>query len=205
MRRGSRFALLLVAAIVLIGVVTGVRRMRRGFSARDEPSGMESMMARQARHFAMPQAARELKNPVPMTPEMLTMARAHFADHCALCHGNDGRGKTEIGRNLYPKAPDMTLADTQSLTDGELFSVIKNGIRLTGMPAWGGDNPADDLASWELVHLVRHFPKITPAEMREMESLNPVSPAEMREKMEEQQFLEGGDQPPATTNHQHGH
>jgi hypothetical protein len=99
----------------------------------------------------------------------------------------------------------MTQADTQNLSDGELFAVIKNGIRLTGMPAWGGGNPADDLASWELVHLIRHFPTMTPAEMREMEALNPVSPAEMRETMEEQQFLEGGDEPPANTSSKHGH
>ncbi len=200
-----RLGLGTAVAIVLICIVIGVLTIRRGFSARDEPSGMERMMARQARHLAVPRAARELKNPLLMTPELLTEARAHFADHCALCHGNDGRGKTEIGRNLYPKAPDMTLADTQSLSDGELFSIIKNGIRLTGMPAWGGDTPADDRASWELVHLIRHFTKMTPEEMREMEALNPVSPAEMREKMEEEQFLEGGDEPPAQTTHEHRH
>lgn len=205
MRRGKRLAILLVATLVLIGVAIGFLTMRRGFSARDEPSGLETMLARQARRFAMPAAARELKNPVPGTPEVLVMARAHFADHCALCHGNDGRGRTEIGRNLYPKAPDMTRAETQSLSDGELFTVIKNGIRLTGMPAWGGDNPADDRASWELVHLIRHFPTMTSGEMREMESLNPVSPAEMREAMEEQKFLAGADEPPAPTTHQHGH
>src|SRR5467141_1262563 len=57
--------------------------------------------------------------------------------HCATCHGNDGRRQTDIGRNMYPKAPDMRRARTQDLTDCELFSIIKNGIRLTGMSAWG--------------------------------------------------------------------
>jgi hypothetical protein len=76
----------------------------------------------------MPRSAREMKNPLPLTPELLTEARAHFADHCALCHGNDGRGQTQIGRNLYPKSPDMTLADTQShlavkTKDGKVVNV----------------------------------------------------------------------------------
>lgn len=207
MRRRSWLILFVTAAalLVVLCVVASILAIRRGFSARDEPSAFERLVARQARHLAVPRGAWELKNPVPLTPEVLTKARAHFADHCALCHGNDGRGKTEIGRNLYPKAPDMTLADTQGLSDGELFSVIKNGIRLTGMPAWGEETPADDRASWELVHLIRHFPKMTEAEMREMKNLNPVSPAEMRERMEEEQFLEGGDKPPAKTTNKHHH
>ena len=183
----------LVLSILLILLLCGVLgfvRMQKGFSARDQPSGLERLIARQARQLAAPKSARELKNPLPLTPELLAAARAHFADHCALCHGNDGRGKTEIGRNLYPKAPDMTLADTQGLSDGELFSIIKNGIRLTGMPAWGADTPQDDHASWKIVHLIRHFPKMTAAEMREMAAMNPVSPMEMKEQSEEEKFLE---------------
>ncbi len=42
-----------------------------------------------------------------------------------------------MGRNMYPPAPDMRLAETQQMTDGELFYIIQNGVRLTGMPAWG--------------------------------------------------------------------
>ena len=69
--------------------------------------------------------------------------RAHFADHCASCHGNDGRGNTEMGRNLYPKAPDMRQSGTQHLSDGELYWIIENGVRLTGMPAWGDGSGND--------------------------------------------------------------
>jgi mono/diheme cytochrome c family protein len=205
----SRRLTLVVLAVALLAFVlfcaaVGARWLRRGFSARDEPSAMESLMARQARLLAVPRGARELKNPLSPSPELLAMGRAHFADHCALCHGNDGRGQTEIGKNLYPKAPDMTLAETQSLTDGELFYVIKNGVRLTGMPAWGGDTPADDLASWHLVLFIRHLPKITPVELQEMAGLNPVSPAELHEMTEEERFLEGGEAPaPDTSMHQH--
>jgi mono/diheme cytochrome c family protein len=186
----KRFFLLFAALAVLFGVWAAVT-LRRGFSARDEPGGIEKLVARQARRFAGPSAARGWKNPLPRTPELLAEGRAHFADHCALCHGNDGRGQTEIGRNLYPKAPDMSQADTQSLSDGELFSIIKNGIRLTGMPAWGQDTPADDHASWQLVHFIRHLPAITAAEIEEMEAHNPVSPDELREQKEEEEFLNG--------------
>ena len=91
---------------------------------------------------------RNAANPVPLNAEVLKEGRAHFADHCAICHGNDGSGQTPIGKNVYPKSPDLRLADTQSLSDGELFWVIHNGIRFTAMPAWGSGEPEKDLDSW---------------------------------------------------------
>jgi mono/diheme cytochrome c family protein len=199
--------LLGIATAVGLAVLGAVAwsALRGGLSARDEPGGIEKLVARQARHLAVPRAARELRNPLPLTPELLAEARAHFADHCALCHGNDGRGKTQVGQGLYPKSPDMTLPETQSLPDGELFFIIKNGIRLTGMPAWGGDTPEDDRASWKLVHLIRHFPAMTEEETREMEALNPVSPGELKERQDEERFLERGGEPPAPASGGHKH
>ena len=205
MKTSHRIVGIIILIPVLLILAGGLLFLRGGISTRDEPSGAEKFMARRARHLAIPIAARELKNPLPPAPELLAEAWTHFADHCALCHGNDGRGRTEIGRNLYPKAPDMTAAETQSLSDGELFYIIKNGVRLTGMPAWGADTPQDDRASWQLVHFIRHLPNITEAEIHGMEALNPVSPAELKEKAEEEQFLEGGDPPPSSSHLTHHH
>ncbi len=112
---------------------------------------------------------------------------------------------TEIGQNLYPKAPDMRLAQTQNLTDGELYYTIHNGIRLTGMPAWGTEEKDDD--SWKLVLFIRHLPQLTPAEEREMEALNPKGPGEKQEEREEEQFLNqgqpGNQAPKPPTHHNH--
>jgi hypothetical protein len=96
----------------------------------------------------------------------------------------------------------MTLPDTQGLVDGELFGIIENGIRLTGMPAWGNGTPESEKASWELVHLIRHFPRITAAELAEMASLNPRSRAEFEEEQSIDAFLKGGDiKPPHHLSH----
>jgi len=130
-----------------------------------------------------------MRNPVPNSPQVLAEARAHFADHCAGCHGNDGSGRSEMGQNLYPRAPDMRAAATQTLSDGELFFIIKNGVRLTGMPAWGGDG--DDADSWKLVRFIRHLPSMTSAEIESMKALNPISRLEAQEKQEEDEFLGG--------------
>jgi mono/diheme cytochrome c family protein len=164
---------------------------------------IEAFVARRLRRLAIPRSARQAQNPVPATPEVLAEARAHFADHCASCHGNDGSGQTEIGQNLYPKAPDMRQADTQNLTDGELFYIIHNGIRFTGMPAWGEDPPEKDMDSWKLVHFIRHLPEITEQELEEMRKLNPKSPHEMAEEAEEERFLRGEESPSPSSPHQH--
>lgn len=168
----------------------------RGFSARDEPSRIETVVATQFRKMAMPGDARDRKNPVAASPEVFEAGLAHFADHCASCHANDGSGDTPIGRNLYPKAPDMRKAPTQDLTDGELFYIIENGIRLTGMPAWGSGTPEGETLSWQLVHFIRRMPKLTPEEIARMEDLNPRTPDEWRESQEARDFLEGRDTSP---------
>ena len=184
--------LLVAGAVVAVGCGFALAAaVRRGFSAREEPTKAEELVARTFRGWATPEAARRVPNPVPIGPEVLARARAHFADHCASCHGNDGSGQTPVGRRLYPRAPDMRSGETQRLTDGELFSIIRNGIRLTGMPAWGNGTPPEDVGTWELVHFIRHLPKLTPAEIREMESLNPKSPAEYEKARQIEAFLSG--------------
>ena len=180
--------LFLVASAIVAGLL---KLLRHGFSARDNPSWLETIAARTARGAAVPANARWMKNPIPNTPDNLAKARAHWADHCATCHANNGSGDTEIGRNLYPKAPDMRQPATQNLTDGEIYYTINNGVRLTGMPAWGqaGENDED---SWRLVHFIRHLPRLTPEEEQEMKKLNPKSPEEFKEEQEEEQFLNEG-------------
>ena len=108
-----------------------------------------------------------------------------------------------FGKGMYPKPPDLRLSHTQKLTDGEIFYIIENGIRMSGMPAFGGADTADQ--SWKLVYFIRHLPQLTSAEEAQMESLNPKSPDEFREEQEEQNFLSGGtlSSKPQTATHHH--
>jgi mono/diheme cytochrome c family protein len=183
---------------VLLGVVVaaiayGALLMRRGISARKEPSATETAVARALRHLAIPKIDREEENPwaTVVTPEILKDAREHFADHCSQCHANDGSGKTEMGQYLYPRAPDMRLPATQNLTDGELYYIIRNGVPLTGMPAWGEPNTVQDDDSWQLVLFIRHLPKLTAEEIKDMEHYNPVGEMEREDEKEHEQAPNG--------------
>ncbi len=190
-----RFKVILVTVAVfsLLCVLSLFRTLRYGFSALDEPTAIEAFTARSMRHWAVPADLRDAKNPVPLTPEVLAEARAHFADHCATCHGNDGKGETALGSKMYPRTPDMSLSATQSMSDGELFATIENGIRLTGMPGFGKGTADSAYGSWTLVHFIRHLPKLTAEVIEEMEALNPKSPEEWKALKEEEEFLSGGD------------
>jgi len=127
-------AIALVFVLCTAGLIF-LKTCANGFSARAEPCLIERWVARQARAMAAPAGARDRTNPIGNSPEVLAEARAHWADHCAVCHANNGSGDTEMGRHMYPPAPDMRQADTQNLNEEELFYIIQNGIRLSGMPS----------------------------------------------------------------------
>jgi len=186
--------LLVLAALAVIALIVGAIAIasmtRSGLSAHDEPTRMEAAAARMMRHWAVPSELRNAKNPVPLAPAVLAEGREHFADHCAGCHGNDGKGAA-MGKQMYPRTPDMTGAPTQSLSDGELFSIIENGVRLTGMPGFGTGTADSAHSSWVLVHFIRHLPKITSEELAEMEKMNPKSPEEWQQFQAEEAFLAG--------------
>jgi mono/diheme cytochrome c family protein len=194
--------LVIVIAVLIFGA--GWYVTSRGFSARTPPGKAETFAARQLRRMAISKRAAALKNPVPPSPEALSEAMEHFADHCATCHGNDGSGRSHIGSGLYPPAPDMTLAETQKLSDGELYYIIENGIRFTGMPAFGAmpDND-EDADSWKLVHFIRHLPIMTDDEIALMTTMNPKSPMDLERERRIQEFLQGGQSPPEDHTHHH--
>ena len=197
-----------IAAGVVVVVVAvfayGTILIQRGFSARAQPSAVEKLVAREVRNMAIPARARNERNPWKdrFTPEVLAYTRHHFADHCATCHANDGGGQVEMGQGLYPKPPDMRLADTQNLTDGELYYIIENGVRLTGMPAWGDPDSTElDDDSWQLVLFIRHLPQLTADELKDMEHYNPTGPFDAEEEQHEGQGAASGQ--PAGGHHHH--
>lgn len=167
----SKTKLILLLILIPVAVIAGWLYWLvafHGFSARERPSAVETFFARHARRIATPKGAKELKDPIPPDPLSIAEGRDHFADHCAFCHANNGSGRTEVNQGLYPPAPDMRSAETQSLTDGEIFYIIKNGVRFTGMPGWGGE----DEDNWKLVIFIRRLPKLTPKEIELMKEVN---------------------------------
>ena len=176
-----------LAVVLAVAVITH----GMGFTSRATPSSFEARLMRGAKHWGTPSAARSRANPVAPTDEVMHDAMAHWADHCATCHANDGSGHTPIGRALYPRAPDMRAAETQNLTDGELFYIIERGVPFTGMPAWGTDTAEGERESWACVLFIRRLAQLTTKDLEAMEKLNPKSPMDMEQEKRINDFLNG--------------
>src|SRR5262249_11704070 len=144
--------------------VVAYSRVRAGGLAADaEPGHVESSIASRLVRLAIPAEAGQQRNPFGADRMAWRTAADHYGDHCATCHGNDGRGQTQLGRSMYPPAPDFGDASVQRLSDGELFYIIQNGVRWTGMPAWKREHSSDE--TWRLVSFIRAVPSLTAADL----------------------------------------
>ena len=204
----GKVILSVISTLIIVGLILGglflYATRGHGFSAREQPTWMERTMARNARKIATPADARNLTNPrQQQTTDMMAEADEHFVEHCGSCHGIDGRGDTVIGRNLYPKVPDMSATDTQQLSDGELYYIISNGVRLTGMPAWGSEDKPE--AIWDLVSLIHRLPKLSPEEVKRLQETARNAGGELGEQAGEPEKKEAGEAPKEEAKPQHTH
>jgi mono/diheme cytochrome c family protein len=179
-------------ALVLVGALGVLMFVRgSGISSDRTPWPLEERLARAGWRFLVPRDVRDAANPTADSQAILRDGLEHFADHCAVCHGNNGNGDTVIGRRTFPPAPDLRAPRTQGLSDGELFYAIEQGIPWTAMPAWKTGTAEGELESWKLVRFIRHLPALTPAEITDMERLNPKSAADQARDREIEEFLKG--------------
>jgi mono/diheme cytochrome c family protein len=165
--RFLRDALITVVLIVVVVVVMAYVQLRAGGLAADtEPGRLEQAVAGRLLRLSISSEAEQQQNPFRADATAWQTAVDHYKDHCAVCHGSDGHGQTEMGENMYPKVPDLAGPPVQGLSDGALFSIIQNGVRWTGMPAWKSEHSHDE--TWRLVSFVRHVPSLTAAELDQL-------------------------------------
>jgi mono/diheme cytochrome c family protein len=196
--------LIALALVVMVAVTAAVAgyAVATGLDARVQPSVIEARLARAVRMLAIPRAIRTRVNSVRPSADVLAEGMSHYADHCATCHAANGSGDTEMGRGLFPRPPDMRLAATQDLTDGELFYIIEHGVRFTGMPGWSTGTESGETATWHLVHFIRQLPTLTEDDLERMQAIMPRSPDAIRQELEEERFLRGDG---AASSHPGGH
>ena len=132
-----------------------------GCTADKHPSEGETGLADAAKDVTIPLEAGKMKNPLPQTDEVVSQGQEVFLGSCAQCHGADARGDGSLGRNMYPPAMDLTSAHVQHWSDAELFWIIQNGVRLTGMPAW--KSSLSDTDTWKLAHFIHNISRLDAA------------------------------------------
>ena len=159
-RRRSTVIISVIVVALLGTAITLYQLVVPGFSvARGEPSALEAQIATWLLHPSVPDAAKNRANPLGEKAEAsaVTAGRDLFRQKCELCHAYDGAGKTEIGSGAFPRPPALRVVSA-SMSDGEIFYHIRNGIRNTGMPAWN----MPDNQIWQLVSYIRNLPIVAP-------------------------------------------
>jgi mono/diheme cytochrome c family protein len=153
--------LLLIGLGVLILVIAVAAASQFTLSALPEPGRLETSLATKAKHFLVHRSSREGIPPAPADRQTsLKEGERLFGTECGACHGLSGHNPTDAGRWMYPRAADLTSRDVQSYSEPEVFWIIKNGIRLSGMPAFG--KVESDEHIWDLVFYFGTLPKVPP-------------------------------------------
>jgi mono/diheme cytochrome c family protein len=148
-------------AVVAIGVVASVVIYSGIYNvAASEPHSVPFFrLLETARIRSIESHAKGIVPPGDLAkPERLVAGVSHYAEHCANCHGAPGVEPDDMAEGMYPKPPK--LADvSKRLSPAELFWILKNGIKMTGMPSWG-DHSDDDL--WNTVAFLQKLPGMSP-------------------------------------------
>ena len=144
--------ILAVLALAAVVVIVGLTELR--LDALQEPGQVETFLATTVKHLLVRRSSRV---GIPAAPTNLLESIAEgdklYATDCSMCHGPDGLTPSDTGRWMYPRASDLTSPEVQQYSDPELFWIVKNGIRLSGMPAFG--KVESDEHIWNLVHYLR--------------------------------------------------
>jgi mono/diheme cytochrome c family protein len=101
-------------------------------------------------------------NPVPLNDEVLIDAAQEYEEHCAMCHGSQNKDALTFGDVLSPRAPNL-IRHADDDPDGNIYWIIANGVRMTGMPGWSKHLTQDEM--WGMVHLLKNVDKLSPGVM----------------------------------------
>src|SRR5262249_52306636 len=150
----------------LILIYTGSVNM----AATETPSVLEKKMGTMAWENSVAQHAPSTSNPMHNDASAISSGLDHYKENCVVCHSAPGMDYSEIGKGMNPKPTRLDSRGTQHMTDGQLFWVIKTGIRMTGMPAFGPTHEDDEI--WKIVSFIRHLPNLTPEEKAVLKKTN---------------------------------
>lgn len=152
MHRKAWLTVLILLVLIIIAIIYGI--MHVSISAIGGPGPLETSFATRARGWYISRAARAVPaSTVPNDSAAISAGEGIYGMECASCHGADGRTPTPIGKAMYPRVPSLASPAVQQLSDKELFWIIKNGVRLSGMPGFGGIDTDQEI--WQTVYYVR--------------------------------------------------
>jgi mono/diheme cytochrome c family protein len=165
-------ALLAVLAAVVLAGAFGAFFVHTGRLpvAATTPADLVDRIAMTAKFEAVRRGGNGLQVTLPTDAVALARGREHYVENCLPCHGAPGVKPAEFAQGMNPAPPAIDGA-LQGYTDSQLFWVIKNGLRATGMPAFGVNHKDEEIAA--IAAFVRRTPRLTPEERKELTAAAP--------------------------------
>jgi mono/diheme cytochrome c family protein len=150
---GILFTLLVPMVLLATGAIN--------MGADIKPGLIERTIGPWARDRAVEKRAPNEKNPFAGDSTALATGLDHYRANCVMCHGAPDVAAAELSKGINPSAPSLGKEQSDT-SDGELFWVVKHGIRTTAMPAFGPTHTDEEI--WKVVAFIRHLPDLTARE-----------------------------------------
>jgi mono/diheme cytochrome c family protein len=153
--------LLAVVALLIVAVFVFIFSGIYDVAASTPDLGPIGWVLKKVQHESVESRSKDIQVPPLGDPAQIRIGLVHYHEMCVTCHGAPGVGMSEIGQGLNPEPPDLEDAGSEDEV-GETFWTIKNGIKMTGMPAFGPTHSDEEV--WAIVAFVQRMSKLTPAE-----------------------------------------
>lgn len=146
------WAIVVLVILIVIGAIS-YWIVSFDISAVQNPGAMETSIAATMRGWYIGREARDIPAPIlANNASSVSQGEGMYGMECAQCHGKSGHEPMPIGKSMYPRVPSLSSSTVQQMSDKELFWVIKNGVRLSGMPGFAKIN--SDLEIWQIAFYV---------------------------------------------------
>ena len=156
-----------LVAITVAGALAVIYSGSYNIGTGNHDNALMNWVFRTAMTRSVKEHAASIKAPPLSDPAMVKIGFAHYNEMCVACHGAPGIKPDEISEGLWPKAPNLA-KHASDWTPGQLFWIIKHGVKFTAMPAWGPSH--DDKKIWAMVAFIEKLRHMTPAEYQKMQA-----------------------------------
>ncbi len=159
-----------IIVTILVIMIAGLIIIYSGWynvSAANRPAGFERWLFGTTMDNSVEKHSENLIAPNLESPEKIMEGFAHYNEMCVECHSAPGKSESDLAKGLNPKAPDLSKS-AQDMSAEQLFWVTKNGIKMTGMPAWGKTHSDDKI--WSIIAFIEKLPGMTGAQYDSLKS-----------------------------------
>jgi mono/diheme cytochrome c family protein len=174
-----------VLAILFLAAVAFVQSGVYDVAASTPDKGFIATALRRTQNSSVERRAQGIQVPRLDDPDMIKRGLIHYYEMCAVCHGAPGGKPSEVAQGLNPYPPELA-EKSEPDEAGEWFWIVKHGIKMTGMPAFGVTHSDEEI--WAMIAFLQKMPKLSPEEYQKMvqevgleEAMPPIAPVASEE------------------------